>query len=66
LLRAGSVTHQLNTDQRYVGLAISQRSSGSLIVTAPTDGGVAPPGYYMLFIVDGRGVPSQGRFVPVG
>jgi galactose oxidase-like protein len=66
LIRAGSSTHQLNTDQRYVGLAITQRGNSWLAVTAPPDGGVAPPGYYMLFLVDDRGVPSQARFVRVG
>lgn len=66
LLRPGSVTHQLNTDQRYVGLAITQRSSGTVTVTAPPDGAVAPPGYSLLFIVDNQGVPSLGQSVRIG
>jgi hypothetical protein len=66
LVRPGSVTHQLNTDQRYVGLTFARRSSGSLTAKAPPDGGVAPPGDYLVFIVDSKGVPSLGRSVPVG
>lgn len=66
LVRPGSVTHQLNTDQRYVGLVITQRSSGSVTVKAPPDAPTAPPGHYLLFLVDGRGVPSRGEFVRVG
>lgn len=66
LIRQGSSTHQLNTDQRYVGLVITQRGTNSLTVTAPPDGGVAPPGHYMLFLVDKQGVPSRGQFVRVG
>jgi len=66
LIRPGSVTHQLNTDQRYVGLTITQRTNGSLTVNAPPESGIAPPGYYMLFVVDNRGVPSVGQFVRLG
>jgi hypothetical protein len=66
LVRQGSTTHQLNTDQRYVGLTITQRGSGSVTVTAPPDGAVAPPGHYMLFVVDSQGVPSHGQFVRLG
>jgi hypothetical protein len=60
LVRPGSVTHQLNTDQRYVGLTISHRGAASITVKAPPDAPTAPPGYYLLFLVDGRGVPSLG------
>ena len=63
LLRPGAVTHSLNMDQRYVGLAIQSRTAQSLTLKAPPDGYVAPPGYYMLFLVNGAGVPSVGRFV---
>lgn len=64
LIRAGSVTHSTNNDQRYVGLAITQRSGNTLTVTAPPNGNVAPPGYYMLWAVDTNGNPCQlARFV---
>jgi hypothetical protein len=61
LITQSSVTHQINinTDQRYVGL-IFDRAPDGLWVTAPSDGGVTPPGYYMLFIVDGEGRPRSG------
>src|SRR5262249_12372649 len=63
LLRSGATTHSLNMDQRYVGLSIRSRTSQSLQLQAPPDGFVAPPGYYMLFILNGARVPSQGKFV---
>ncbi|TQM43912.1 glyoxal oxidase [Pseudonocardia cypriaca] len=63
LLRPGSVTHQLNTDQRYIGLRITARSGETLSVTAPPGPGIAPPGDYLIFLVDTRGVPSRGHFV---
>jgi Domain of unknown function (DUF1929) len=33
---------------------------GVLTVTAPPNGNIAPPGYYMLFLVNNSGVPSVG------
>jgi len=57
LIRYGAVTHSINMAQVYVPLTFSA-GSGSLTVTAPASGNLAPPGYYMLFIVDSNGVPS--------
>jgi hypothetical protein len=62
LLRCGSCTHSFNPDQRYVGLVITARDAGSITVLAPPDGFVAPPGYYMLFILR-EGIPSVARFM---
>lgn len=59
LIRAGSVTHSTNNDQRYVGLQITARSGNTLTVAAPPNGNVAPPGYYMLWVVDNAGNPCQ-------
>lgn len=68
LLRCGSSTHAFNPDQRCVFLAFTQTGSGTqLRVTAPPDGGVAPPGNYMLFLIDNAGRPCQyASFVRVG
>jgi len=65
LLRCGTVTHAWDGDQRYVGLNFSQvGNSGTLSVTSPPNGGVAPPGPYMLWIIDKTGRPChQARFV---
>jgi uncharacterized membrane protein len=64
LVRNGSPTHAFDMDQRYVGLPFTT-GSGALTVTAPANGNIAPPGYYMLFLVDSSGVPSVARFVQV-
>jgi hypothetical protein len=66
LVRAGSVTHSNNMDQRYVELSIIQRDSSSLTVKTPLNGTIAPPGYYMIFILNRKGVPSKGRFIKIG
>jgi Domain of unknown function (DUF1929)/Glyoxal oxidase N-terminus len=62
LVRPGAVTHAFDMEQRLVRLNFTA-SYGSLSVTAPPNGNIAPPGYYMLFIVNSAGVPSEARFV---
>jgi hypothetical protein len=57
LIKLGSVTHAFNMDQRYVPLSFTAGAS-SLSVQTPANGNLAPPGHYMLFIVDTNGVPS--------
>jgi Domain of unknown function (DUF1929)/Glyoxal oxidase N-terminus len=62
LVRNGTVTHAFGMDQREVGMSFVA-ASGTLTVTAPPNGNIAPPGYYMLFILNSSGVPSVARFV---
>jgi hypothetical protein len=65
LMKAGSVTHSFDMDQRYVGLSFTTGASGSLSVTAPSNSNIAPPGYYMLFLVNQAGTPSLASWVQV-
>ena len=62
LVRLGAVTHSVNMEQRYVPLGFTA-GSGSLAATVPVNVNVAPPGFYMLFIVNGAGVPSVAKMV---
>jgi hypothetical protein len=62
LVRPGAATHAFDMDQRLVGLSYTA-GNGVLNVTAPQNGNIAPPGYYMLFVLDSAGVPSVARFV---
>lgn len=62
LMRNGAATHAFDMDQRYVGLNFTA-GSGVLNVTGPPNGNIAPPGYYMLFILDNSGVPSIASLV---
>jgi hypothetical protein len=57
LIRTGAVTHAFDQNTRYVPLSF-QQTTGELTVTAPANGYAAPPGYYMLFLVNSAGVPS--------
>ena len=63
-MRDGSVTHAFDMDQRMVGLSFT-KNSGSLTVTGPPNGNTAPPGYYMLFLMNSSGVPSVAKFIQV-
>jgi len=63
MLRLSSVTHAFNMSQYINVLNINSQTTGSLNVTAPPNGNVAPPGYYLLFILNGSGVPSVAKFV---
>ncbi|HEY0813067.1 MAG TPA: galactose oxidase-like domain-containing protein [Pseudonocardia sp.] len=58
LIRPGVTTHAFDNSQRLVDLPIAGRSATILNVTAPATSELAPPGWYMLFIVDESGVPS--------
>jgi len=64
VMRNGAVTHAFNMDQRYVGLAFTS-GAGVLNITGPPNGNIAPPGYYMLFILNNAGVPSIATMVQV-
>jgi hypothetical protein len=63
VIRPGSPTHASDMEQRLVGLSFSESAPGTLTATAPKTGFIAPPGYYMLFILDQAGVPSVATFV---
>jgi hypothetical protein len=60
LIRLGSVTHAFDQGQRLVPLSFSP-ASGGLSVSLPASRTVAPPGPYMIFLLNGNGVPSVGR-----
>jgi plastocyanin len=60
LMRPGAVTHAFNQAQRYVGCVISGASATEVHVVAPPNGNIAPPGWYLLFLVDHDRVPSTG------
>ncbi|MEK7315770.1 MAG: Ig-like domain-containing protein, partial [Candidatus Eisenbacteria bacterium] len=62
LIRLGSVTHAIDSEQRFLPLTF-QQAGGGLAVQAPTNPNIAPPGTYYLFIVDTNGVPSVAAFV---
>ena len=63
LVRPGSTTHAFDMEQRLIGLSFSASAPRKLTATAPPNGFIAPPGYYMLFILNQAGAPSVAKFV---
>jgi hypothetical protein len=66
LARNMSVTHQTDSGQRVIPLTF--RVAGATTIEAQAPGGLppnsfAPPGYYMLFILDDDGVPSVAKMI---
>ncbi|MEV0281555.1 kelch motif-containing protein [Streptomyces sp. NPDC050610] len=64
LMRPSAVTHATDVEQRSIALDV-ERHGGKLKVKVPHDQALVPRGWYMLFITDGRGTPSQARWVHV-
>lgn len=66
LVRPMAVTHQTDTEQRVVSLPFVQSAANRLRAKMPNGihpHGMAPRGYYMLFILNAGGVPSEGQFL---
>ena len=66
LIRLSSVTHAFNQSQLLYPLAVKVTGTSSLSAVAPASGALAPPGPYMLFILNSAGVPSVAKMVTVG
>ena len=64
LIRVGTMTHSFNPDQRFLRLDFTQAVNG-VSAALPANANMTPPGYYLLFVVNGQGVPSVGKFVRV-
>jgi hypothetical protein len=63
-IRLGSVTHAFDMSQRANTLAFTRTATG-IQITAPADPKWAPPGHYLLFILNRNGVPSEGKVVQI-
>lgn len=62
LVLPAAITHSSDPNQRLVDLPFSATSDG-VTVTVPNEPNLAPPGWYMMFLVDVNGVPSEARWV---
>jgi hypothetical protein len=58
LMRNGAVTHSFNASQNYVPLQFNATATDTLTATAPAAATTAPPGPYLLFVLNERGAPS--------
>jgi galactose oxidase len=64
MIRMGSATHSINSDQRRV--PVSATASGTTYtIQLPSDSGVLIPGSWYLFALNPAGVPSEAKTVRV-
>ncbi|KAI9645069.1 hypothetical protein NHQ30_005803 [Ciborinia camelliae] len=65
LVRIGSATHTVNTDQRRVPLPINYLHlyKNRYVAHLPADYGILIPGYWMLFVIDEHGTPSIAQTI---
>ncbi|MEV0411119.1 galactose oxidase-like domain-containing protein [Streptomyces sp. NPDC050448] len=66
LLAPTTVTHAVNTSQRHLELPVTGVRGTAIGLRTPPSAADAPPGYYMLFLLDGKGVPSAAKWVKLG
>lgn len=64
MVRLPSVTHGFDQNQRILSVTFAS-TAGGLLVTAPADPNLCPPGHYMLFLLDGNGVPSIAHILRI-
>jgi len=66
LIAPGAVTHAVDFNQRLVSLRVVSSGAGQMTLVAPPNADVAPPGPYMLFVLNDRGVPGVAKWVQLG
>ncbi|MFP3987832.1 galactose oxidase-like domain-containing protein [Streptomyces sp. E11-3] len=64
LMRPSAVTHVTDVEQRSIALKVS-KSKDSVTVTVPDDKALVPPGWYMVFVTDSEGTPSEAQWIHV-
>jgi hypothetical protein len=65
LVRNGVTTHSFDSAQRLVDVPIAGRTATAVRATLTNQPNLAPPGWYMLFVVSTAGVPSVATWVHV-
>jgi hypothetical protein len=66
LMRAGSVTHSFDTDQRLIWLDITSKTASTVNFNAPYNPAVAPKGSYMLFVLSNKLGASSPQLPSIG
>jgi hypothetical protein len=65
LLRNCATTHSFDGSQRLVDLEVTGRNGGVVTARVPQNPNIAPPGWYMLYLIDNSGVPSVAKWIHV-
>lgn len=65
LLRLMNTTHHYDANQRLIWLQIESRGTSTVTVSAPLNANLAPPGYYLIHVLNSSLVPSIGRIIKI-
>lgn len=65
LVRPMATTHSYDSEQRLVDIPFRRSGVCTLNAQMPANPNLVPPGYYMVFVVDRRGVPSVAHWLLV-
>jgi hypothetical protein len=63
LVRPGATTHSADAEQRLIDLPHTVTAADTLNLQLPTSANLAPPGWYLLFLVGDDGVPSEAAWI---
>jgi hypothetical protein len=66
LIALGSMTHSIDMNQRAVQVQLYPASETASVLVAPPNAATAPPGHYMLFVLDANRTPSLARIIEIG
>ncbi|MDG9720833.1 kelch motif-containing protein [Streptomyces sp. DH24] len=64
LMRPSAVTHTTDVEQRSIELGVRKKGT-SVTFDVPRDRALVPPGWYMLFVTDAKGTPSEAKWIQV-
>ncbi|MEU6878552.1 kelch motif-containing protein [Streptomyces sp. NPDC046712] len=64
LIRPSAVTHVTDVDQRTIALTL-KKTAGKVELGVPKNRSLVPSGWYMLFVTDAEGTPSEAVWVEV-
>jgi hypothetical protein len=65
LVRLMSATHHYEANQRFIWLQIVNKTANEVTVSSPVNGDIAPPGYYMIHVLNSQGVPSEAKIIQI-
>ncbi len=66
MVKTAAVTHSFNMEQRYIELPFTSNTAGVLATEIPASPTIATPGYYMIFVVNEQGTPSEAAMIHLG
>ena len=65
LVKIPNTTHHFDFELRLVWLQIQSTTSSSVTVSSPINANLAPPGYYLIHVLNSLGVPSAGQIIQI-